>query len=67
MIEVVFCQPVTRTTKVDTSNLLPSLNNLLDKMKFYGTITLKYEQGELKTVRAEQTFTRNSLIDYLNS
>lgn len=52
---------------VTPDNVLLALDNYLKKVKYYGTITLKYEVGELRNIRAEQSFTVDSLIDHLSA
>jgi hypothetical protein len=50
---------------VDIDNLLIKLNNLLDKTKFFGTIELSYQNGELILVRSTQSFKPDSLLEFL--
>lgn len=65
MIEVKLFEIKKQSTSEAT--LLSDLNAYLEKTKFFGTITLKYEQGDLRHIRAEQTFTVDSLISHLNA
>lgn len=51
---------------INESNVLLALDATLDRTKFYGTILLTYEDGQLKAVKAQQNFTTQSLIDYLS-
>ena len=53
--------------KIESSNLLLALDNLLDKTKFFGKIELTYESGALKFVKASQSFTPETLAKFLTS
>lgn len=64
MIEVRFHNRVAE--RMDASNVLSYLNNVLAKEKFFGKILLTYEAGEIQHVQATQNFTVDSLIDHLS-
>lgn len=55
-----------RVQGVEPVNVLQALEIVLDKTKFFGTISLTYEAGQLKFIKAQQTFTVDSLVDYLS-
>lgn len=55
-----------RVPGVEPVNVLQALEIVLDKTKFFGTISLTYEAGQLKFIKAQQTFTVDSLVDYLS-
>ena len=52
--------------KLDHENVIQALQIILDKEKFCGNILLSYELGQLKYVKATQTFTPDALVDYLS-
>lgn len=56
----------TTTGTITPENVLYFLDAQLAKENFYGTISLTYERGQLKGIKAQQNFTVDSLVDHLS-
>lgn len=55
-----------RVAQINHSNVLQALDLFLDKTKFFGTILLTYEAGQIKYIKPTQNFTVDSLIEHLS-